>query len=118
MSFETLLALAARIEAAKGPDRELDADIAEQALGWKLVTIGSDYDGKNASEVLTPNGEPIGNGFVYPPKGKVHRAYHVPQFTHDPLEALRFCGLRPDGDYARKLLADALRARANQESRP
>lgn len=106
-----LFDLADRILASTAPDRDLDGDIAEFALGWKSFTIGADYDGKNASEVLTPTGEPY-PGFTYPNRGKIHRAYHVPQFTKDPLEALRFCGLRPDGDYARRLLADALRARA------
>lgn len=107
-----LIELADRIVALKGPCRDLDGDIAEFALGWKTFKIGPDYDGQNESAVLTPTGGPVSAGFTYPNRGKVHRAYHVPQFTKDPLEALRFCGLRPDGDYARRLLADALRARA------
>lgn len=115
MTDEALLLLAERIERLTGPDRDVDADIAEQALGWKPAKIGPDARGKNACEVLTPDGKPYGNGFTYPPRGFIHRAYHVPQFTRDPLEALRFCGLRPDGNYARKLLADAFRARAARQ---
>ncbi|WCT73968.1 hypothetical protein PQ455_01665 [Sphingomonas naphthae] len=107
-----LVALADRVAAAKSPDRDLDADIAEQALGWRYATLGRDFNGDNACQILTPYGRLYGNGFTYPPKGKLHRAYHVPQFTRDPLEALRFMGLRPDGDCARGILAQALRSRA------
>lgn len=109
-----LLALADAIAAAAAPDRELDADIAEKALGWTHARLGADADGKNDCEILTPDGKLYGGGYQYPPKGKLHRAYHVPQFTRDPLEALRFMGLQPDSAYARTILADAIRARAAQ----
>lgn len=83
-----LIDLAERVEAAKGADRELDAEIAE-AFGWKPVRIGPDAFGENDCEVLTPDGGPYlvnGERWNYPPKGKVHRAYHCPAFTRDCLD--------------------------------
>lgn len=86
---ETCLVLAARAE--RGPDRDVDADIAEQVLGWKPARIAADYDGENAGEVLTATGK-LPEGITYPPRGKVHRAWHVPAFTRDLNAALAFAG--------------------------
>jgi hypothetical protein len=74
--------LIARVEAASGPDRELDADIAEHVYGWKRATIGPDYDGENSCEILTPDGKLI-PGFAYPNRGVIHRSYHCENYTRD-----------------------------------
>jgi hypothetical protein len=83
----TLVELAERVEAATGPDRELDGEIAEKAYGWKPAPCPPDANGENAGEVLTPDGQmfrqPNGDHWVYPPVGKVHRAFHVPHYTRD-----------------------------------
>lgn len=75
--------LIARLEGGGGPNRELDAalrDIAAESFvqhsGWKLATIGPDYDGNNACEIYTQTGKLIA-GFGYPNRGIVHRFFHV-----------------------------------------
>lgn len=69
-----------RLEAATGPDRDLDRDIFVATKGWVLTRIPADYDGKNASEVYTPpGGFP---NFSYPPRGAIHPHYHVPSDFH------------------------------------
>lgn len=77
-----ITSLIERIEAATGPDRELDADIAEHVYGWKLAHVGPDYDGNNACDILTPDGRLI-EGFAYPHRGAIHRAYHCEKYTRD-----------------------------------
>lgn len=110
----TLEALAVRCEAATGPDRELDAAIAEVAYGWKPAPCPADAKGENAGEVLTPDGEmfrqPNGDRWVYPPLGKVHRAYHVPTYTRDCRDEAF------PRDAIRKQTAASLRARAAGEA--
>jgi len=104
-----LASLAERCEAATGPDRELDAEIAEHAYGWKPHRIPADYDGENACDVLTPDGGPFmcdGRPWVYPPKGKVHRAYHCAQYTRDATDSAI------PRNYVRMQTAAALRALA------
>lgn len=104
-----LLELAERALAG-GPDRELDAEITIALYGWKPCRIPADYDGENACDVLTPDGEPFkvdGRNWSYPPKGKVHRAYHCPAWTRD---------CRDDAfprAAVRQQTADLLRARAS-----
>jgi hypothetical protein len=109
---ESLIALAARCEKATGPDRELDAEIAEKAYGWKPAPCPPDAKGENAGEVLTPDGQPFrqsnGDHWRYPPLGRVHRAYHCEEYTRNcrdpafPIDAIR------------KQTAAALRAMAAQ----
>jgi len=105
MTPAELNALAERCEAATGADRELDADIAQQVYGWRLARIGSDYDGQNACEILTPDGR-LYPGFAYPPRGVIHRAYHVPDYTRDCRDSAF-----PRNAVRQQLAAD-LRARA------
>lgn len=100
-----LLQLAAQVEALTGACRETDAEIAEKVYGWKRTTVGPDYDGNNAGEVLTPNGRLI-PGFSYPPRGRIHLGYHVEEFTRDCRDHLL------PRDSVRKKTAAALRARA------
>lgn len=106
-----LNALADRLEQATGPDRDLDAEIAEKAYGWKPAPCPADGNGENAGEVLTPDGQPFktnGEHWCYPPLGRVHRAYHCPEYSRDcrdpafPIDAIR------------KQSAAAIRARASQ----
>jgi hypothetical protein len=106
---QVLLELAERCEKATGPDRDLDADIAEQAFDWKRFQVGADVSGENNCSVLTPHGGPICDGFAYPPKGPVHRAYHVPEYTRDTRDAA------VPRDYVRQQTASALRYRAAME---
>jgi len=102
--------LAERCEKAEGPDRELDAEIAETAYGWKPVHVPADAKGENAGEVLTPDGLPFrtpdGGHWVYPPLGKVHRAYHCEEYTRDCRDPAF------PRDAIRRQTAAALRARA------
>lgn len=100
----TLDEIIARVEALAGPDRDLDADIAEHVYGWKPTPVGPDCNGENACEVLTENGEPFPK-FEYPPRGKIHRAFHVPAYTRDPRD------WDVEADYFRKRLLDDLRAK-------
>jgi hypothetical protein len=79
----TIEELVGRVEAATGPDRELDdalLDLACEAFvarrGWKLAHIGPDYDGKNESDFYTRDGKLV-EGFDYPRKGGVGKFYHV-----------------------------------------
>lgn len=81
-SVEKVLDLADRIERLTGPDRDIDAEIAEHLLGWRRARVAADYDGQNASEVLTPDGRLLDN-FSYPPRGKIALYYHVPAHTRD-----------------------------------
>jgi hypothetical protein len=97
-----LAELADRVEALRKPDRELDAEIAEKVHGWKLTTVGPDYDGQNACEILTENGELV-KGFAYPPRGKLPRYYHVPEYTRDPRDSL------VPRDFIRKQTAQTIR---------
>lgn len=64
----TLIELAERVEAATGPDRELDKAIAEHALGWqppvKNGSCGPNYSGRGAYEWHDAAGE--ANGFYVP----------------------------------------------------
>jgi hypothetical protein len=109
MTPAELNALAERVEQAAGPDRELDAEIAEKAYGWKPAPCPPDANGENAGEVLTPDGEPFkanGEHWRYPPLGKVHRAYHCPEYTRDCRDPAF------TRDAIRKMTAHALRARA------
>ena len=104
-----LLELAERCEKLEGPDRDVDAEIAELAYGWKPHAIPPDVNGENACEVLTPDGGPYmidGRHFCYPPKGKVHRAYHCEQYTRNATDPII------PRDYVRKQTAAAIRARA------
>lgn len=66
-----------RLERATGASRELDAEIHVRVHGWKLAPVPKDYDGLNAGETYTPDGNQI-TGFAYPPKGKIGLYYHVP----------------------------------------
>jgi hypothetical protein len=108
----TLLELAERCEAATGPDRELDADIAEHAYGWKPAPCPADANGENGSDVLTPDGLPFkrpdGQHWCYPPVGAIHRAYHCPEYTRDCRDPAF------PRDAIRKQTAAALRARNEQ----
>lgn len=103
-----LAELADRVEALDGPSREVDALIAEHVYGWKRASIGPDYDGQNASEVLTPSGQPYCNGFQYPPRGALPLWYHVEDYTRDTRDPAF------PKDAVRKQLAAALRARSAQ----
>ena len=97
--------LAERCEKAKGPDRELDAEIAEHAYGWKRAKVGPDYDGQNACEILTESGELL-KGFAYPPRGFLPLYYHVPKYTRDPTDPA------VPRNYVREQTAAALKARS------
>lgn len=106
--MSNLFDLADRIEKAGGPDRELDADIAEHVYGWRLARVGADYYGDHISEILTENGR-LPEGYSYPPVGKIPRYWHVPSYTRDCLEPTF------PKDAVRKELAAALRAKAEME---
>jgi hypothetical protein len=106
--MKDLIALADRVERASGPDRNLDADIAQYAYGWKVARVGLDCDGENASEILTCDGL-LPKGFSYPNRGKIHRAYHCEQYTRDCLDPA-FAK-----DVVRKQLAESLRALSTRE---
>jgi len=69
-------------------NRDLDATIAEEIFGWKETHVGPDYYGENECEILTQNGQ-LPEGFVLPPKGKLHRAYLCPSYTFRMDEAMR-----------------------------
>ena len=103
---DELDALAERVERLTVADREIDADVAEKLYGWKPAQVGADYDGKDACEILTQDGKLI-PGFAYPPKGKIHRAYHVPDYTRDCRDSAL------DRAIVRKLLASDIRAQAS-----
>lgn len=107
--MSALVELAERVEVLKGPDRDLDGEIAERAYGWKPAPCPADANGENAGEVLTPDGQPFkvnGDHFSYPPLGKVHRAFHTPEYTRDCRDPAF------PRDAIRQQTAAALRARA------
>lgn len=110
VSKEEMVELAERVEAAMCPDRDLDAEIAEKVYGWKPGPLPPDANGENAGEVLTPNGLPFrrsdGNHWVYPPVGKVHRAYHCEEYTRDCRDPAF------PRDAIRKMTADHIRTHA------
>lgn len=113
---EELVELAARVDTLKKPDRALDAEIAEVAYGWKRTLIGPDYDGENACEILTQDGQLI-KGFAYPPRGKIPVWYHVPEHTRDPRDSLvprNF--IRQQTAQALRDMAKGIEARASQEN--
>jgi hypothetical protein len=60
-------------------NRDLDATIAEEIFGWRLADIPPDYDGKNAGQALTPDGQ-LPDGHELPRKGAVGRAYFCPSY--------------------------------------
>lgn len=108
---DDLMALAERVLALNGRDRDLDGEIAEKVYGWKPHRIPPDCNGENACDVLTPDGKPIyadGRPWVYPPKGAVHRAYHCPQYTRNATDSAI------PRDYVRQQTAQDIRARASQ----
>lgn len=102
-----LLDLARRVEGLTGPDREVDAEIAEHVYGWRPYRVGPDYYGENDCEVLTPGGNPIA-GFSYPTKGALPRWYHVDQYTRDTADPA------VSRDYVRQQVAASLRAIAGE----
>jgi len=85
MSEHDLFALADRVDAITAPDRELDADVAEQMYGWAPFAVGPDFEGSNACWVLTPGGMKL-EGYAYPPRGLLPRYYHVDRFTRDTID--------------------------------
>lgn len=63
-------------------NRDLDAAIAEQILGWSLASVGKDYYGENECEVLAPGGV-VPEGFELPRIGSLHRGYLTPCYSSD-----------------------------------
>lgn len=108
MTDADLLALADRVEKLTGPDRGVDGLVAELIYGWKPARVGPDYDGNHAGDVLTPNGK-LYDGFSYPPRGKIHRAYHCDLYTRDCLDPAF------PKNAVRKKLAEDIRARASTD---
>jgi len=57
-------------------DRDIDAMIAKEILGWKLADVPPDINGENACKILTPNGvlddiKPL----LLPAIGNLHEGY-------------------------------------------
>lgn len=73
--------LIARLGVAAEGSRELDAEIHVKVNDWRLFKVGPDYDGDNECEVYTPGGG-LPGGFVYPPRGRVHPYFHVPDLRY------------------------------------
>lgn len=71
-------------------NRDLDAEIVEKIYNWKPARLGVDYNGENACEVLTQDGQLV-SCFTYPPVGIVHRGFHAPQYSADKLLAIELC---------------------------
>lgn len=68
-------------------NRNLDLEIAKTILGWKPCNVGPDYDGKNRGIVYTENGL-LPDGYVFPPKGKLHEGFMTPNFSSNMRIAL------------------------------
>lgn len=79
-------------------NRDLDAAIAEEVFGWKLVQIGKDANGENACEILAENGE-LSPDYRPPNIGNLHRGFLTPQFSsnrEDAIKAAVKAGLKMD----------------------
>lgn len=61
-------------------NRELDAEICEKVFGWTSVSTGLDYEGKNDSMILAPNGI-IPEDVRLPVLGAIHKAYLCPPYS-------------------------------------
>lgn len=63
--------------------RELDAEIAEKVLGYYRTGVGPDAFGEHGGcEVLVPYEAWLrGNPYALPPKGPVHVAFFVPEWS-------------------------------------
>lgn len=69
-------------------NRDLDAVVAEEIYGWKLISTGKDYYDENESFVLEP---PEGFSGTFPPVGAIHKAYLCPEYCSDIVLALKVC---------------------------
>lgn len=67
--------------------RELDAMVAEKALGYRWEIVPPDAKGENAGRTLAPLGFEKHDGWL-PPLGKVHEYWLVPHFSTDMAVAL------------------------------
>jgi len=62
-------------------NRDLDAEVAKVILGWKLIgKVGKDYYGKNEGMILLPY-DGYADDIAYPPTGKLHEAWLVPNYS-------------------------------------
>lgn len=107
MNRDELLALADRVEALTGPDREVDAAIAVAALGW--FTIPPRYEG-----------DKVGYGYIDADGVRVHPGHGgdqmVPRLTASLDAAMTLYTVLPDltSTCPLKATAAALRALAAQ----
>lgn len=76
--------------------RELDAEICEVVFGWtECFKVPPDADGENSGMILAPNPE-YKKEWIFPPKGKVGRAYFCPDYSnnfYDTLALAKHVGL-------------------------
>lgn len=77
------------------PGRDLDALVAEHFLGWVWDDVAPDYDGTNKGRVLRPPCLPA--SFEYPPKGKIHPAFHCARWSTDIRDAMQLWDKIPRG---------------------
>jgi hypothetical protein len=63
--------------------RDIECTIAEKLLGYRRVSVGKDYEGKNEGEVLVPPTWGKGGGYTYPPRGPIALWHHVPRWASD-----------------------------------
>ena len=70
--------------------RDLDAEIAEKIFGWKLISVGKDFNGENQGEILyPPNQTPDQEFYNFLPRiGKIHRGCATNAYHEDLLDAI------------------------------
>lgn len=76
----------------------LDWAVAK-ALGWKMIPVPVDADGKNQGEVLAP--PDLGDDFRFPPRGKIGPCYFLRKWSTDwaqggPLIELELIKIKPE----------------------
>lgn len=77
-------------------NRDLDAEIVQEIMGWKLRQVGPDCAGLNSCQIYWPPGG-LPEGFEFPTKGEIHRGFLAPDYSSDwirGIELARFVGLR------------------------
>jgi hypothetical protein len=72
-------------------NRDLDAEICEKIFKWRLIPVGPDANGGNATEILfTPDREPTQDDYnTLPRKGKPHKGINCPLYSGNLLIAIQ-----------------------------